>query len=377
MKIALVLHDYDPGFGQGRYAVELARSLSRHHTVHILANSFAPAAADAAADAGVRLLRIPAHRFGALSTVLGFIGPSEQAIRRRPNAFDIVHAQGLSCWSADVITAHICNDARSKFDPPRTFRARLFSRIVDPIERRFYLNSNARHLIAVSRRVAADVQLAYQWNRSMTVIYHGLSTSRILPRATRSDRIRARRRFRLDPDLRTWLFAGEARKGLEMVIPRLARHSGVQLLVVSRSDTGRARSLADRLGLAARVVFHGPVHDLSDAFAAADVFVYPSAYDAFGLVTAEAMGAGLPVVTGVNTGAAEWIRPGSNGLICDPDRPESLDAALDQIESDPAFAATMGGRARDTAAQHTWDRCAAETEAVYESVLAGRAKRRP
>ena len=104
------------------------------------------------------------------------------------------------------------------------------------------------------------------------------------------------------------------------------------------------------------------------AYQAADAFVYPSGYDAFGLVVAEAMASGLPVVIGRSIGAAEWIVPEVNGLLCDPAQPNTLNDSLRWLLSDPQRARTVGQAARATVEQHGWDVCATETAAVYERV---------
>jgi UDP-glucose:(heptosyl)LPS alpha-1,3-glucosyltransferase len=177
-------------------------------------------------------------------------------------------------------------------------------------------------------------------------------------------------RYGLDEPAWVWLFVGEATKGLQHVIAQLRHFPDAKLLVMSRSDTATARKLADRLGVAGQVIFQGPIDDVADVYRAADVFVYPSEYDAFGLVVAEAMASALPVVVGFEIGAAEWISHGRNGLLCDPTDPASLHQQLRWIRADPTRAARLGCAARFTVEEHSWDSCAAATLEVYERVVA-------
>lgn len=363
MKIALVVHDFDPHFGQGRYAAELARRLAVQHDIHVYANRFAAPFAP-----NVTFQKVRAWRRTAVSTVLTFLRSVEALLRRRD--YDLIHAQGLTCWRADVITAHICNEARYEAQPPTGFRNRLFPALLLPLERRFYQQQRARHLIAVSRKVAGEIVHHYGWRRPTSVIYHGTDSSAFHPATNADERRRARARYQLAPAAWVWLFAGEAVKGLRLVIEQLTHFPDATLLVISRSQLEPYRALATALGVEPRVHFHGVENDMAAACQTADVFVYPSSYDAFGLVVAEAMAAKLPVVVGKDIGAAEWIEPGRNGLVCEPRTPATLRQQLEWLRTHPDQARALGEAARTTVMKHSWDACAEATLAVYEQVRA-------
>ncbi|MCC7373823.1 MAG: glycosyltransferase family 4 protein [Verrucomicrobiales bacterium] len=362
MKIALVVHDFDPGLGQGRYAIELARRLGRRHQVEILANRFG-----VAPETSWKFVPIRAWRGNSLGTVFSFLLAAEREVRRRQ--VDLIHAQGLTCWSADVITAHVCNAARVLAQPPTTARGRLFPSLVIPMEARFYRQVRATHLIAISWAVAREVESHYGWRKEVSVIHHGVDTSEFRPPLDATERAAVRARYGLGPEDRVWLFVGEARKGLSNVIRQLPGFPGVRLLAISRSAAGEYRALAANLGVGDRLVFHGPETEIALAYRAADAFVYPSTYDTFGMVVAEAMASEAPVVVGKAVGAAEWLTDGVDGLLVDPAAPSSLELALRRIESDPEGARSLGARARRRALEYSWDHQAALTERVYEAAL--------
>lgn len=363
MKIALVVHDFDPCFGQGRYTVELARRLAPQHDLHVYANRFG-----VALEPNWSFQKVCAWRRTALTTILSFLWQAEKLLRSR--SYDIIHAQGLTCWHADVITAHVCNAARNRSAPHRPAKSWLFPVVVVPLERRFYQQPGARHLVAVSKTTAEEVTAEYGWQRPRTVIYHGVDTRLFCPPASAEAKKQARCAYELPDGSWVWLFVGEAVKGLRAVLEQLPAFPEATLLVVSQSNLEAFRRRAGELGVESRVRFHGREENMTRAYQAADVFVYPSAYDAFGMVVAEAMAAELPVVVGQDIGAAEWLVPRQNGLLCDPARPVTVREQLQWLRADPERAHAIGRAARTVALSHSWDACASATAAVYAQVFA-------
>lgn len=362
MNLALVVHDFDPAIGHGRYCLELARRLAPRHAVTVYANRFA-----AGPPAGWREVRVPAWRRAALASVFTFLASSERLVRR--GGHDLVHAQGLTCWRADVITAHICNAARYRVSPPRKLRSRLFPLLVNPVEARFYRQRQARHLIAISRRVGDEIRDCYGWRRPVTVIHHGVDTTLFRPVTTPAERRALRERFGLPDAGWTWLFVGEAVKGLREVIDQLPAFAEARLLVISRSDRTAYEAHARKLGVGGQLRFHGPERDVAAAYRAADAFVYPSTYDTFGMVVSEAQATGLPVVVGRDIGAAEVVVDGVNGFLIDPASPATLRRALDRLRTEPELAGRLGTAGRESALGQTWEACADATEAVYLASL--------
>jgi glycosyltransferase involved in cell wall biosynthesis len=129
---------------------------------------------------------------------------------------------------------------------------------------------------------------------------------------------------------------------------RLApRHTGWQLRIVGE---GPLRKVLERrigaLGLEDRVALPGAVTDIAAEYGRAQIFALPSHYESFGLVTAEAMASGLPVIGFADCpGTNELIRNGENGvLIPAADRVSGMVNALKQLMDDPALRARFGQR---------------------------------
>jgi glycosyltransferase involved in cell wall biosynthesis len=95
-------------------------------------------------------------------------------------------------------------------------------------------------------------------------------------------------------------------------------------------------------------VEHHPGDPLA-AYQNGEVFVFPTVHDGFGLVVAEAMACGLPVITTDCCGAADAIEPGRTGWVIPEGHEDAVLAALEAASSRRGELAMMGARARDAA----------------------------
>jgi len=108
--------------------------------------------------------------------------------------------------------------------------------------------------------------------------------------------------------------------------------------------------LVEALDLQTRVTIPGVTSAISAEYEAAEIFAISSRYEAFGLVTAEAMSHGLPVVGFADCpGTNELIQAGRTGLLVEPgaDRVGSLASALCSLVADPALRQCLGVAGRD------------------------------
>jgi UDP-glucose:(heptosyl)LPS alpha-1,3-glucosyltransferase len=202
------------------------------------------------------------------------------------------------------------------------------------------------------------------------VVYHGTDVDTFHP--DNRDRFRASVRAELGiVDSRFLaLYIGDLKKGAEAAIRAIGRTPGVTLLLLSGSNTGPYRALAQAEKVADRVLFHPHTKRVEAFFAAVDAFVFPTVYDSYGLVIAEAMAAGLPVITSRTAGAAELITHERDGLITD--RPWDIEAIagyLARLRDDPGLRQRLGEAARIRIEPFTWDRTAAQTLSVYSNVM--------
>ena len=146
-------------------------------------------------------------------------------------------------------------------------------------------------------------------------------------------------------------------------------------LVFAGADRGAAtaaRRAAHRLGIAPRTHFVGvlPGADRFDALADADVAVYASSDEAFGLSALEALQAGTPVVVGGEGGCGEIIAAVGGGTLVGPGDPRPLAAALDELIRDlPAWKAAARAAGVTASRRFHPDAVWAELEPVYQAAV--------
>ena len=361
LRIAFVVHDYNRVHGHSRYVAELAERFAADHEVHVFANRFENL------PAGIVPHQVPALRFSALATIFSFIVPASLMVGR---GFDIVHAQGLTMFGPDVVTAHISNakwlEGRRQVEGENlSWRERLFAALVVPAERRSLRDGRAT-AIAISSALRDDLASGYGRSARTVVIPHGVDGREFHPGVRTGFRAGVRRELGLDDDVPVFLFVGDLRKGMEPAIRGLAAVPHAHLVAVSRAPLDAYRAIASKCGVANRVTLLPATSQVQRYYGAADVLVLPTPYDAFGMVITEAMACGLPVITTVMAGAAELIIDGVHGkLLASAADLEGLSGAMRSLAEDPVSRRRMGEAAAALMREHTWDRVAERTLAVY------------
>ena len=189
-----------------------------------------------------------------------------------------------------------------------------------------------------------------------------------------------RKRFDLPPGKRIMLFLSRITpvKGLPMFMEavKLAQHSlDDWIIVIAGSDEfdhkKEVQEKIEQLHLAKKVYFVGLLFDQvkRDAFEAAELFLLPSKRENYGIVVAEALGAGVPVLT---TKGAPWeiLLTHQCGWWADVSPVAIAEALKDALNSAPDDLRRMGQRGKNlVASSHTWPASARMTIELYEWLL--------
>ena len=169
----------------------------------------------------------------------------------------------------------------------------------------------------------------------------------------------------------------QPRKNLHVLVRAFAavrrQRKDVVLLKVGRPQwRGARRDLMrqlERLGLQDDVVFHDYVCEdvLPHFYNAAQVFVFPSLYEGFGLPPLEAMACGCPVITS-NISSLQEVA-GDAGIMLHPEDAEGFADAISRVLAEEDLREGMKRKGLERSAGFTWQRTAKETIGVYREIL--------
>ena len=141
-------------------------------------------------------------------------------------------------------------------------------------------------------------------------------------------------------------------------------------------ERDRLRSLADALGVGPQVSLLGPVvgQQKVGLYRSAEFFVCPSRREPFANVILEAMAAGRPVVATDVGGNRELVRHGVTGLLCEPEAPPALAAAMQRLVESPALRTACAVAASRAVVAYDWSAVADRyIDLSREGVASGRA----
>ncbi|HXY42223.1 MAG TPA: glycosyltransferase family 4 protein [Vicinamibacteria bacterium] len=147
-------------------------------------------------------------------------------------------------------------------------------------------------------------------------------------------------------------------KGLETLLDAFAtlasEDPGLHLVLVGAGEgllsiEDELRRRAGEGGLAGRVSFAGRTERVFDWLRAADLFAFPSLFEALGISLIEALACGLPSVASRTGGIVDIVEDGRSGLLVPPADAAALAVALRSLACDPARRTAMGQAARERA----------------------------
>ena len=362
MKIAIVIMQCEKN-RSSRYVGEVTHYFADvGHEIHVFTNKWDEL------DERVKVHKIPSLPLG--FNVNEFVFTLLATLIMKFKKFDVTMAQATRYFRPDVCYMQFVYKKWTEMKNQNSVRDRLISHI----EHGNLMKSKS--IIAMSNVIKNEMVSGHNIPANkIEVIYSGVNLDLFGP-ASRPHRKEIRKQLGIPDDDIVLLFAGNPyrRKGLEYVIRALPNISAknVKLLVMGR-DMGDDKldnyiNIAKELNVADKIVYGGFRPDVYKYFAAADIFVFPTLYEPFGLVILEALAASLPVVTNRSAGAAELVDDGKSGFLLD--EPTDIRAISDKINFvlENGAIRKMGDAARRKAEQYTWARTAEEMLKVFERI---------
>jgi glycosyltransferase involved in cell wall biosynthesis len=218
-----------------------------------------------------------------------------------------------------------------------------------PAARRLALRVNAPTLRRLERRVLRGAERVYAtspWSRASVARAGGLAEDAVgilpIPVALSAAPDEAWRATLEQPVLAFVGRADDTRKNVRLLLDALPLLPGVRVLLVGAPPAGPVPD---------RVEATGPVPSIEPELHRATLFVLPSRQEGFGIVAAEALAAGLPVVTTPSGGPEALVDESGGGVVLSGFSPEELAATVGELLADPARLEEMRRRGREYVAR--------------------------
>jgi glycosyltransferase involved in cell wall biosynthesis len=233
----------------------------------------------------------------------------------------------------------------------------------------------AARIIAISRWSAERVIHSGIPESKLAIVYEGIE---IPARPSAEQRAEARSRWGVPPDAPLLGCVGvlSPDKGQEWLIRALAelrkKFPSARLLLAGDGPCReRLQRLAEEAGIADAVIFAGFISDVENVYAALDVFLLPSFFEALSNALMSAMAYAIPSIAFNLGGPAEIIEDGTSGLLVEPANVEGLCTAIAKILSNANFADSLGEKGRQRIEQEfSADKMVDGIIDVYDAILA-------
>jgi UDP-glucose:(heptosyl)LPS alpha-1,3-glucosyltransferase len=373
--ITLVAHAVTRDGGQERVAQELVREwLALGAQVTVVAIE-----CDLAAHPRLRFVRVPLPRRPAAVTAPAFFVLAAVALWRLP-ATTRVSIGPIVPNKVDVVSAHWCHSAYARnVGTSRARNGRLlfrlnsllasrWSRLSEAFVYRPRARTGARHVVPVSRGLRRELVQEYSMAAThSTVIENAVNIDEFRPDPEARDRIRAE--LGIKPSAPVAIFAGGdwSRKGLALAIAALVRAPAWRLIVAGRGDPAGFEASALHLGVRDRIHFVGFQDTVRDYYAAADLLVLPSEYEAFVLALLEAAACHVPAVVPRMSGSEDFVVDGVTGFFAERDA-SAIAGVLNRAAEDLGGLLSMGAAAAARVQSKSWRSVAEHHLALYETL---------
>jgi len=260
------------------------------------------------------------------------------------------------------------------------------SQIVKDLERT--AASDATGIVTVSHAMKEDLTRHGWQENKIHVVWNGVDPEKYDPgRYSQEEVSRLRERYQVDSSTNMILFIGRLTwvkgiRNLVLAMPQvLSQYPNTKLVILGRGEEQKdIMELSDRLGIADKVHYRFefvPETERILHYAAADLCVFPSIYEPFGIVSLEAMSMEKPLVVGANgvVGFREQVVPSGphqSGIHVDGNNPVDIAWGIGEVLKDRERARTWGRNGRKRVLQYfTWTKAAEQTLRLYGE-LAGK-----
>ncbi|MEM3820716.1 MAG: glycosyltransferase family 4 protein [Candidatus Micrarchaeaceae archaeon] len=244
----------------------------------------------------------------------------------------------------------------------------------------------ADKIITVSHAMKDDLARHGWPQQKISVVWNGVDPVRYNPQNCKPEDVKKiREKYNIPNDWKMLLFLGRLTwvkgvKNLIQAMPTVLRdYPQTKLVILGKGEEERdIAETATRLGIKDNVICRFdfvPEEERILHYAAADVCVFPSVYEPFGIVSLEAMAMAKPVVVGARgvVGFREQVvssGPEQNGIHVNGEDPADIAWGIKETLKDPQNAKTWGENGRKRVLQYfTWRKTAEQTLGIYQTLV--------
>jgi glycogen(starch) synthase len=246
-------------------------------------------------------------------------------------------------------------------------------------EQEYWLTYEAWRIIVCSEFMKSEVERIFSvGGEKIDVIFNGVEPDKFEFNWSIAEKKAQRAKVAL-PEEKIVIFVGRfvREKGIQVLLNAanvvLAQEPNTKFMIVGGGNREKLEHYTEWAGLKEKVLFTGFManRSLHQLYRVADVAVFPSLYEPFGIVALEAMAAGAPVVASDAGGLKEVVLHDETGTLSFSGDPQSLAWAILKVIRDPARAEQLSEAARERLSEDfDWDGIAEQTKAVYDRVWA-------
>ena len=367
-EVTIVAHDAGSVGGMERQLAELVFGLrGLGYGVTVIART-----CELPPEAGVKFHRVRGPSRPFLIAYPWFLIAGSLALRRWRHG--LVQTTGAIVLNrVDSIAVHCCHQvyraAPSRSGGIHRFYAGAAGLLARAGERLCFEINRSATFVCVSEGVVTEIREHFPRARGQIVaIHNGVDTTAFAPGVRESKARLLRAELGIPTNRLVVAFVGDGNKGLHRVLEALLQAPEWDLLVAGRGHVQRYRELAESLGVSKMVHWLGVVRDIQVVYELADAFVLASSYETFSLVTFEAAASGLPILATPVNGVRELIQDGENGFLITAD-PRAIAGRLATLAADPALRIRLGGAARRSALEFSWEEMVAKHHALYVQLV--------
>jgi glycosyltransferase involved in cell wall biosynthesis len=244
----------------------------------------------------------------------------------------------------------------------------------------------ADRIITVSHAMKDDLTRHGWPQQKISVVWNGVDPARYNPENCKPEDVKKiREKYDIPDDWKMLLFLGRLMwvKGVKNLIQAmptvLTDYPQTKLVILGKGEEEKdIEETAARLGIKDKIIYRFefvPEDERILHYAAADLCIFPSTYEPFGIVSLEAMAMEKPVVVGAHgvVGFREQVvssGPDQNGIHINGEDPADIAWGIKETLKDPQRAKTWGENGRKRVLQYfTWEKTAEQTLEIYKTLI--------